>query len=53
MNRSKQCWVLLGICLGVVNGNATDFTFTNTPGKDAVGFRVVLQYDFPQLPTQG
>jgi len=50
MRQSKQfCgWLLLGLFVRMVNtsAGADNFTFSNTPGKDAVGFRVVLQYDY-------
>ncbi len=50
MRQSKQfCgWLLLGLFVGMVNtsAGADNFTFSNTPGKDAVGFRVVQQYDY-------
>jgi dienelactone hydrolase len=67
MHESKQfcCWLLLGLFIGILNGSAitNNFTFSNTPGTDAVGLRVVPQYDYSRSyqgktdvlgkPTQG
>jgi hypothetical protein len=50
MHQSKRfcCWLLLGLCAAAVNDSlgSNNFRLSNTPGKDAVGFRVVLQYDY-------
>jgi tetratricopeptide (TPR) repeat protein len=50
MRQSKQfcCWLLLGAFVGSLNGfaNTNNFVFSDTPGKDAVGFRVIQQYDY-------
>jgi hypothetical protein len=67
MKQSKSfwCWWLMAFLGGIVNGSAAsdNFTFFNAPGKDGVGFRIVLQYDYSRSyqaktdvmgkPTQG
>jgi tetratricopeptide (TPR) repeat protein len=49
MNRAKQIFCLFLLAFsGALNGSSetADFNFPNKPGNDAVGFRVVLQYDY-------
>jgi len=44
----KKCWLALLLWVSVVAlaADAPDFTFSNPPGKYAVGFKVVDQYDY-------
>lgn len=48
MNKDKHILLLLSIVSSVSSGSAetADFNFSNRPGNDAVGFRVVMQYDY-------